>query len=628
MKAYATYRELWERGEAALGEPQFERAPEPRRRLVVNHPPTALPEGTRLTLRVVAPGTRQGETHTLAYRKPGDQWSFAEFRHSGRDLYTCTLPARVVGPEGVEVHVVGYNSPASPGGELPKPSDFFPSAPLAEFSSNSWTISTMPTSGPAIYGPHLHRNMALAPWTASADEPATLRCTVIPREEYGAAKVELTLDDSTLSASARYHTALFPLAEGLLEHEALRAVALGRDAQGRTATGALVGFTRPSAPQAPRDLQAEVVGPLHARVTGEATPCRHYEVHRSADAAFEPAAETLLGEWPWSTYDDVTVQPNTDYAYAVVAVDDLGQRSAVARTGLVHVGDFPPLPAPEGVTATPGIGRVTVGWQPVTGPVRGYAVFLEDGGEWTRVSGEQLVLGTQFVAGGLAGGVDRRLQVRAGDRAGRLGEASAPVTCVPLQAPREPIFATGFDSLDAETGQTGKLVGKAKLDGGALDTREGGYISFPREELLQASGPLTVELWVNIDRVEGIPVMVSFGHWEGPGYWLQLIGGNIRWYLSTQKIVDGGGLPAGDWHHICGTYDGVRSRLYVDGEQVGEREVGVLDMAPWAGELRVGMYSDVEGQFQTLGRLDDVRIYQRALSAEEVKQSHAEGRSE
>jgi hypothetical protein len=200
------------------------------------------------------------------------------------------------------------------------------------------------------------------------------------------------------------------------------------------------------------------------------------------------------------------------------------------------------------------------------------------------------------------------------------------VSAAALPVPWEPVLAASFSSARAETGQEGKLGGKATLHDGVLDIRQGGWIAYPGEELLQVSGPLTVEVWVNIDRVQGIPVLLSFGHWEGPGYWLQLFGNGMRWYLPVQRILDTAPIPVGAWHHVCCTYDGRMSRVYLDGKEVGARDLGPVDLAPWPGELRIGQYSDLEDQFQTLGQVDAVRLYQRALSAEEVRHGFEKGR--
>ncbi|MCZ7637316.1 MAG: LamG domain-containing protein [Verrucomicrobia bacterium] len=205
------------------------------------------------------------------------------------------------------------------------------------------------------------------------------------------------------------------------------------------------------------------------------------------------------------------------------------------------------------------------------------------------------------------------------DRAKRHGAPSQPVEAAALPVPHDPVFRTDFSSLKAATGQEGRLVGRAVLDDQALDTRQGGWIAYPGEELFQAGAPLTVAMRVNLDRIEGIPVLISFGHWEGPGWWIQLIGGQIRFYLPVQKILDAGALPLGGWHHLAATYDGTTSRLFVDGVEVGHRDVGPVDTRPWPGELRIGMYSDDAAMYQPLGRIDDVTIWRRALPAAEIR---------
>ncbi|MGQ9591593.1 MAG: LamG-like jellyroll fold domain-containing protein, partial [Planctomycetota bacterium] len=260
-------------------------------------------------------------------------------------------------------------------------------------------------------------------------------------------------------------------------------------------------------------------------------------------------------------------------------------------------------------------------WDAPAERVSGFAVFRASAEGWVRASGEEPVRGTEATIAGLPEGEPCRFAVRSVDRAGRLGEPSSEVSATPLAVPEGPVFEARFDSTRAETGGEGRLAGKAKVQDGVLDVSEGGWIEYPGSELLQVGGPISIELWARVRRIEGIPVLLAFGHWEGPGYWLQLIGGKIRFYLPVQKHLDAGSLPAGAWHHIAATYDGTTSRLYVDGEEVGSAAIGPVSLEPWRGPLRIGMYSDIDAQFQTLGELDDVRIFQRALAREEVRRS-------
>ncbi len=403
------------------------------------------------------------------------------------------------------------------------------------------------------------------------------------------------------------------------------------DAVGRKVTGEPVPVTLiiEEAPVAPREVKAEVIQPFLVQVKWEPVDgAAGYEVHRSEQASFEPTDETLLARWAWAVYFDVGVQPHTTYHYAVVAVGDGGLRSGPGGARPLAITDFPLPAAPQNVQAKPAMSRVTLSWDPVPEAAVGYVVLAEREGEWAVVSGKEPVRETTFAVGGLTTGEEHRFRVAAVDRAGRKGEPSAEVAATPIEPPHEPVFAATFDDVNAETGQVGTPHGKATLRDGALDVREGGWISYPNDDMLQLSGAVTVGFWANIDRIEGIPVLLSYGHFLRNGYWLQLFGNGIRWCLDgPDRLLDTSPLPIGAWHHLAAMYDGRVAAVYVDGAEVGRREIGPVDLTPWPGELRIGQYADIEQQFQTLGQLDDVRIYQRALSPDEVRESFQRGRS-
>ena len=75
-------------------------------------------------------------------------------------------------------------------------------------------------------------------------------------------------------------------------------------------------------------------------------------------------------------------------------------------------------------------------------------------------------------------------------------------------------------------------------------------------------------------------------------------------------------LPLNAWSHLAATYDGVTVRLYVNGAQVGSRAVSGALLTS-TGVLRIGGNSILGEFFQ--GRIDEVRIYNRALSAADVQ---------
>ena len=71
------------------------------------------------------------------------------------------------------------------------------------------------------------------------------------------------------------------------------------------------------------------------------------------------------------------------------------------------------------------------------------------------------------------------------------------------------------------------------------------------------------------------------------------------------------------WSHLALTWDGTTMRLYVNGTQVATKaRSGTLQStAGGAGPVRLGNNTYSEN---FLGRIDEVRIYSRALSAAEV----------
>ena len=86
---------------------------------------------------------------------------------------------------------------------------------------------------------------------------------------------------------------------------------------------------------------------------------------------------------------------------------------------------------------------------------------------------------------------------------------------------------------------------------------------------------------------------------------------------SLSSYLDSGQSPlVGQWQHLAATFDGTTARYYVDGAQVASRAVSgsVGSSNTW----RIGAYGASPGGFFD-GVVDDVRVYNRALSAGEIQ---------
>jgi chitinase len=90
-------------------------------------------------------------------------------------------------------------------------------------------------------------------------------------------------------------------------------------------------------------------------------------------------------------------------------------------------------------------------------------------------------------------------------------------------------------------------------------------------------------------------------------------------YVNTggpdREVQGTAGLPLNTWSHLSMTYDGTTMRLYVNGVQVATRAV-TGNILTSTQELRIGG-NLMWGEYFA-GLIDDVRVYNRALSAAEI----------
>ncbi len=172
--------------------------------------------------------------------------------------------------------------------------------------------------------------------------------------------------------------------------------------------------------------------------------------------------------------------------------------------------------------------------------------------------------------------------------------------------------------------------------GGALNLEDGGYLAI-QEMHYEGSGfpEVSVCAWirtssagnqfiVSFDRNEyyRLSIATSAGVDEGEvGWHMQTDASGILDYSSETRVDDG------QWHHVCGVYDNGIATIYIDGEP----EPSVTSGTTFGrGTLRygfIGKNSEATGFNEPAptgnpvdGDIDDVRIYDHALSEEEIKE--------
>jgi|GEM_PF-3882238 len=136
-------------------------------------------------------------------------------------------------------------------------------------------------------------------------------------------------------------------------------------------------------------------------------------------------------------------------------------------------------------------------------------------------------------------------------------------------------------------------------------------------------GAITMVAWLKIESSAGLRNILAHGHCFQPsaGVFLRISSGQYQagsWgpggdHLASAPIAPG---DLGNWVHLTGVYDGKAWRLYVNGALVAERvdPIGSLSVNEnWA----IGATGDLRDRFFH-GQLREVRIYDRALTPEEV----------
>jgi hypothetical protein len=147
------------------------------------------------------------------------------------------------------------------------------------------------------------------------------------------------------------------------------------------------------------------------------------------------------------------------------------------------------------------------------------------------------------------------------------------------------------------------------------------YISIPdNTSLPSGNNAYTLEAWIKPDAM-GDRGIVGWGPWGTPSAVnaLRLMGnGSIRHYWWGNDLdVQVGNLADGSWHHVAATFDGTTRKVYVDGVLKGSDTPSTHRVPIRAQNIRIG--STNNGEFFK-GSIDDVGIWSRALTQEEITQ--------
>ena len=184
--------------------------------------------------------------------------------------------------------------------------------------------------------------------------------------------------------------------------------------------------------------------------------------------------------------------------------------------------------------------------------------------------------------------------------------------------------AAGTAIVDESGGTDGNVGGASRTNAGRFGRAlsfdgEDDIATVPDGDPIDMSGSLTLEAWVRPKAATNWRTVLFKESAGGVSYAL---------YASSDTDVpsvnlggDPGARGTGDldpdkWNHLAATYDNTTLRLFVNGVQVGSRELPEALVAGQGGPLTFGANNVWGERFN--GLIDEVRIYNRALSAAEI----------
>ncbi len=208
-------------------------------------------------------------------------------------------------------------------------------------------------------------------------------------------------------------------------------------------------------------------------------------------------------------------------------------------------------------------------------------------------------------------------------------------------AGQEPVAHYEFEGTNdfSNTGTSAAITGEPKGNAQIIwdDDRssyvlsvdgDGDYVYCERSWSGIVATEMTAMAWIKTSSLN------STGIIAGLGYAWRLSGGsdgNVAFQVMNTSPVSAarGTWPVDDgtWHHVAGAYDGTEYKLYIDGRtSVSVASSGILKGAATAYYGTIGAHykrSDGAPKMFFNGLIDDVRIYDRVLSEDEIREMTA-----
>ncbi|MGB5725661.1 MAG: LamG-like jellyroll fold domain-containing protein [Thiogranum sp.] len=181
---------------------------------------------------------------------------------------------------------------------------------------------------------------------------------------------------------------------------------------------------------------------------------------------------------------------------------------------------------------------------------------------------------------------------------------------------------TAVDSLGGHDGTliNGPTWGAGQLDGALSFDGNNDYINVPHDDTLSLT-TFSISAWIQPTALSGWQIVVSKSNSTSWNYYLGTSGSEIALGFNnsgswTEFITSGAGLSTGQWYHLAGTFDDAtgEGKVYLNGALI---HTGTTTASPPATSDAVTIGKSAAGEYWS-GRLDDIRLFDRRLSAAEI----------
>lgn len=176
----------------------------------------------------------------------------------------------------------------------------------------------------------------------------------------------------------------------------------------------------------------------------------------------------------------------------------------------------------------------------------------------------------------------------------------------------------------------GKIFGNAKWADGKLEKclefTAGAYVEVPEIPEYDVTSEVSLMAWIKTTSVISWARIIDKSEWQDNGYDLVFhMNDHIPMFEffvnnTTSQVQGKTKIDDGKWHFIAGTFGNKTLKIYTDGILEGEvKSVNNVDIKPNDWPVRLGIEANPAKGQQYIGLMDEVAMFNRELSANEIE---------